>query len=144
SERILILVHEDMQMAGLLGRYLDGYKIVSTDQPESAVRMIEEVQGLALLMPNTSSIPMKPYDALTIRVPLPNQRETAGGFNVHGSLGKPVTRQDLLAALARLPSVPRRVLIVDDDPDIGRLFNRMLRPQPGVEEILIAHSGGEA
>lgn len=144
SERILVVVHDDAQMANLLGRYLDGYRIVSTDHPETGVRLVEEVKGVALLMASDGPVATIPSDALTLRVPLPSQREAAAAFGVHGVLGKPVTRQDLISALMRLPSVPARILIVDDDPDIGRLFNRMLRPYPGVKEILIAHHGAEA
>jgi signal transduction histidine kinase/CheY-like chemotaxis protein len=144
SERILVVVHEDAQMASLLERYLDGYRIVNTDQVEAGVQLVEEVKGLALLMPSDGPTATVPHDVLTLRVPLPSWREAAVAYGVRGILGKPVTRQDLLASLARLASVPARILIVDDDPDIGRLFNRMLRPYPGVEEILIAHHGAEA
>jgi signal transduction histidine kinase/CheY-like chemotaxis protein len=144
SERILVLVHEDAQMTSLLGRYLDGYKIVGVDTLEAGAELVEEVKALALLVPSQLTATTAPNDALLIRLPLPDSQEEAASYGVYGLLAKPVVRQDLLAALSRLPSVPNRVLVVDDDPDVGRLFSRMLRPQPGMKEVLIAHSGSEA
>ncbi len=144
SERILVLVHEDPQITSLLGRYLDGYKIVGVDEFEAGMRLVEEVKALALLVPSQTVAAAAPNDALLIRLPLPDRQAASAGYGVYGLLGKPVARQDLLTALARLPAIPGRVLVVDDDPDVGRLFSRMLRPQSGIKEVLIAHSGTEA
>jgi CheY-like chemotaxis protein len=41
-------------------------------------------------------------------------------------LPKPVTRDDLAAALDRLPQRPKTALLVDDDPHVVRLLGRML------------------
>lgn len=144
SERIVVVVDEDTQTTGLLRRYLDGYKVIGVEDCEDGIQLVEEIKALALIIPQSSAHVAEASEALTIRMPLPNARTAANHFGVYGLLGKPVARRDLVAALTRLPTMPARVLVVDDDPDVGRLFSRMLRPQPGVGEVLAACNGEEA
>ena len=59
-------------------------------------------------------------------------------------LVKPVTRADLLAAIRSVDGPVRRVLIVDDDPDVLQLWARMLRLQDPTLEIVTASDGREA
>jgi hypothetical protein len=137
SERILVVVDEDAHTASLLRRYLDGYKIIGVATYADGVRLVEEVKALALVVPNSiqchssmsgvkddchadgigvEGAPKSVREALTIRLPLPNARVASAKYRVFGLLGKPVARHELVGALARLPSIPKRVLVVDDDP----------------------------
>jgi signal transduction histidine kinase/CheY-like chemotaxis protein len=144
SERILVVVHEDEQVPLLLKRYLDGYQVIGVKCLEEGIRLAEEIKALALVVTDcVQEIVLRP-EVLTIRLPLPTVHSVAALRGVSGLLGKPVARHELLAALERRPTAPARVLVVDDEPDMVRLFQRMLRPQPGVQEILGAYNGDEA
>jgi two-component system KDP operon response regulator KdpE len=59
-------------------------------------------------------------------------------------LPKPVTREDLAAALARLARLPKTALIVDDDPHVVRLVGRMLRTLDPDLHFYEAFNGQEA
>jgi CheY-like chemotaxis protein/two-component sensor histidine kinase len=61
-----------------------------------------------------------------------------------GYLIKPVTRQKLRQTIQEINTPLRRILIADDDPDVLRLFERMLHAVDPVTEIIKAHSGQEA
>ncbi|MBI2218760.1 MAG: response regulator [Candidatus Rokubacteria bacterium] len=55
---------------------------------------------------------------------------TVGGFRVHDILLKPVTEEDLLAALRRVHAAPdasRPIIVVDDDAAALKLAERVLR-----------------
>ncbi len=68
----------------------------------------------------------------------------ARSLGVLGYLVKPVRRQDLARAIAALEVPPRRVLIVDDDPDALHLFGEMLRACDDSLEIVEAGGGRAA
>jgi CheY-like chemotaxis protein len=67
----------------------------------------------------------------------------AGEGHVHYLL-KPVHRADLAAAMDALGEDIRTVLVCDDEPDILRLFLRMLGGLPRPYRILTAANGAEA
>jgi CheY-like chemotaxis protein len=61
-----------------------------------------------------------------------------------GYLIKPVSQAALVQALKALGRPVERVLIVDDDPEVVRLFARMLRAHDPELAILTAYTGAEA
>lgn len=75
---------------------------------------------------------------------IPPAVETRRTPDVADYLIKPVTRADLSAVLASLPAPVRRVLVVDDDPDVRQLFGRMLADLADGLEITTAAGSEEA
>jgi CheY-like chemotaxis protein len=61
-----------------------------------------------------------------------------------GYLIKPVTRTDLERAMQAVDGSVRRVLVVDDDPDVLQLFSRMLHVCDSTLEIATVSSGKQA
>jgi len=61
-----------------------------------------------------------------------------------GHLIKPVTCADLEEAIQAVGKPVRRVLVVDDDPDVLRLFRRMLQVCDSTLEVATACSGEQA
>jgi signal transduction histidine kinase/CheY-like chemotaxis protein len=57
-------------------------------------------------------------------IPTPTNRAHAAGALEY--LVKPVTRADLIAVLALVPTPIKRILVVDDDVEVQRLLTRML------------------
>jgi CheY-like chemotaxis protein len=82
-------------------------------------------------------------DVPVVRCPLPSSLRAAESMGVRAILSKPVSRDELLAAVDRLDSPVRRVLIADDDPEMVRLFERVLSSRLSPQECLAAHTGSE-
>jgi CheY-like chemotaxis protein len=72
---------------------------------------------------------------------LPSASRLGLALGVADFLSKPVDREELLKAFARLPRSPETVLIVDNDPNVVRLFERMLRADYPALRVLAAYDG---
>jgi signal transduction histidine kinase/CheY-like chemotaxis protein len=57
---------------------------------------------------------------------VPTQRYAMEEAGVADYLIKPILRENLTAAIARLPGLVQRILIADDDPDMQNILTRML------------------
>jgi CheY-like chemotaxis protein len=110
---------------------------------DEGIRLAEEIQAVALLIDNTEEREIS-TTTMVIRCPLPNTQSVATDLGVEELLVKPVSRHELLAAVDRLNHPIERALIVDDDPEVVRLFRRMLRTRVPVHNILEAYNGAEA
>jgi len=75
--------------------------------------------------------------------PLPSSRHLGTLMGATDYLPKPVGRNDLAGALARLTPAPQTVLVIDDDPHIVRLISRMLRSISATLRVLEAFGGEE-
>lgn len=75
---------------------------------------------------------------------IPNEQQRAEDAGALGYLIKPVTREKLKEALLSAGRPVKRVLVVDDDPDVLRLFAQTLRLLSGTIEVMTASSGSEA
>ena len=75
---------------------------------------------------------------------VPPQARRAVDFGALGYLIKPIRRTTLEEAIRSAGKGVRRVLLVDDDPDVLRLFTRMLRVCDEGLEIVTASSGRQA
>jgi len=144
SERIIVVVHDDPHIASLLQRYLDGYRVVGATDMEEGVALAEDIRAIALVTDAGKSPPVSPGDVLIIHCPLPSGRRAAMALGADDFLVKPVSRQELWEAINRLGRPVRRVLIADDDPEVVRLFRRMLRTRIPVRGCLEAYNGEEA
>ncbi len=144
DERLVVLVHEDPQTGALLQRYLRNCRVAVAPDIEAALAMAEELQAVALLT-DPAHAPTHPDISLpVISCPLPSGRQAAAALGAQDLLVKPVTHEDLLEAIARLQRPVRRVLIADDDPNVVRLFRRMLQTRLPADACLEAYNGEEA
>jgi len=144
SERIIVVVHDDPHTASLLQRYLDGYRVVGVTDVEEGVALAKDIKALALMTDAEKPPPALSGDALIVHCPLPSGRRAAIALGADDFLVKPVSRQELWAAIDRLGRPVRRVLIADDDPEVVRLFRRMLCIRIPVQDCLEAYNGEEA
>jgi signal transduction histidine kinase/CheY-like chemotaxis protein len=142
SERIVVTVHEDPRIAPLLQRHLDGYRVVGADDMTEGIALVEELKALAMIVDGEGPLPAVAGRIPVIRCPLPSGQRAALAVGAEDLLIKPVSRDQLIAALDRLNRPLGRVLVADDDPDVARLFRRMLRNR--VAEFMEAHNGREA
>ncbi len=144
TERIVVLVHRDRGIATLVKRYLDGVQVVHAHAVAEGVELAHELAAVALLVDEAEPEPLPPCACLVVRCPLPSAQLTANALGAEEMLVKPVSRQELLDAVDRLERPIRRVLIVDDDAEVTRLFRRMLGGRVAVRDCLEAFNGAEA
>jgi signal transduction histidine kinase/CheY-like chemotaxis protein len=83
-------------------------------------------------------------DMPVIGCSVPPQLETALQAGAIDYLIKPVTRNDLEAAIRVTGRPVKRVLAVDDDPDVLQLWTRMLHACDGGMEVIGATGGAQA
>jgi CheY-like chemotaxis protein len=150
-ERIIIVVHPDLAVTNLLKRYLTGYQVIAVSDQEHGVAqgiaLANEVKALALITSaavDQATLPDHTANLLIIHCALPDTRQVVSQLGVDNILIKPVGRQELLAAVDALALPLHRILIVDDDPEVVRLFRRILRARVPVQNCLEAYNGREA
>lgn len=150
-ERIVIVVHPDLAVTNLLKRYLTGYQLIAVSDQEHGVAqglaLANEVKALALITSaavDQATLPDHAANLLIIQCALPDTRQVVSQLGVDNILIKPVGRQELLAAVDALALPLNRILIVDDDPEVVRLFRRILRARVPVQNCLEAYNGREA
>jgi signal transduction histidine kinase/CheY-like chemotaxis protein len=142
-ERILIVVSDDPNRANLIHRYLPDYRIARVAHLPEGIALAAESHADAILTdesigaaPSESKVPI-------IFCPLPSERREAIALGASDLLVKPISSADLLASVDRLNRPVQRVLIADEDPDLARLFRRVLRGRFDDDKILEAYHGDE-
>lgn len=147
----VLVLHDDPRAVTLLQRHVAGFEFVLVHSPEEARQVANEILPVAIIVDSAADIqPLDPPDhagpsvSLTlVRCPLPSARRLGLLLGAIDVLPKPVNREELRAALARLPAPVHTALIVDDDRDIVRLLARMLRSiDPGLK-VFEAFGGRE-
>ena len=137
-------------MQRLLVRYLDGVELVPVDSLADAIHELEQTPSQLLLVNDTNMGDrlqqierlQLPYSTPAILCSMPSADEYASSLGVADYLLKPVSREQLLGALAPFPG--NKVLLVDDDPDVLRLFRRMLVSTERKFQVLRAKNGPQA
>ncbi len=149
----LIVVEEGKALSRLLARYLDNAELVPVVSIEEALETIAAFPAQALLV-NEASVGESlerieneialPFGLPVFVCSLPGVGDAADSLGAVDYLIKPISRDDLLAALDRLGNEVNTILIVDDEPDVLRLFRRMLASAGRSYRVLRASSAGQA
>ncbi|MCS7055560.1 MAG: ATP-binding protein [Thermoflexales bacterium] len=143
-ERFIVVVNADARVSEVVQRHLSGCRVLHAPDSEAGARLAAEVKAIALLLDHDAPLPRTPAETFIVQCPLPDRREIALRLGVRDYLTKPILRHELSRALEQLPARPRTVLVVDDDPKMVRLLQRMLCAHAGVQTIIAAHTGAEA
>ncbi len=149
----LIVVEHGNALSRLLARYLDTAELVPVASAEAALEAVAAFPAQALLV-NAASVGESlerieneialPFGLPVIVCSLPGPGDAADSLGVHDYLIKPISRDDLLGALDRLENMVKTILIVDDEPDVLRLFRRMLASTGRNYRVLRASSARQA
>jgi CheY-like chemotaxis protein len=152
--RTLLLLDQDAAIARMLEQRLDDYQIVPVGDVAEVARLVDELHARAVVVNpawrkqsrqqmselrrqlGDSSLPV-------VFCPLVSERRLGESLGVVEYLTKPVTREALMALLERLGEGVRRILVVDDNPQMVRLLSRMLQMAEREYEILRAYDGQE-
>lgn len=149
SARAVIVVHPTPEeVTLLLKRHLDNYEVIGASSWAEATRLAEDARPVAFVcdkdVPEGLPEESPALDLPQIRCPLPKASLAAPDLGVRAFLVKPVARHELLAAVDRVGRRIDRVLLVDDDPAVTRMFRRMLTGRVAPRNCLEACDGGEA
>lgn len=148
-----VVVERGDSLQRLLTRYLDNTEIVPMNSLEEAIHHLSQVPAQALLVNNLfasatleqlSGPSRLPAGIPAIVCAVPGFHDVVDDLGISGYLVKPVSRVALLAALDRLGSQCRTVLVVDDEPEALRLFRRMLISSSRGYQVLDATDGQQA
>jgi CheY-like chemotaxis protein len=85
-----------------------------------------------------------PQDLPVIGVSMPGSLRAAQSLGIENYMIKPVLREQLLEAIAKLDRPVHKVLIVDDDPQLVELVSRMLQSASRDYDSRAAFGGAEA
>jgi signal transduction histidine kinase/DNA-binding response OmpR family regulator len=147
--RMVVLEH-GQTLQRLLTRYLAPVELIAVDSWEAARAALAQTPSQLLLVNETSvgltlqqlEAERLPYNTPLIVCSVPGAQDYALALGASDYLVKPVGSEQLLAALA--PFRQRKVLLVDDDPDLLRLFRRILAGSAHEYQVLRAQSGAQA
>lgn len=150
SRQCFVVLDDDPAVFQLFNRYAKRHRALNAQTVEQAVDMVASLRPTALVTGNEQALdafaaapPGAPYQTAIIHCPMPSGRRTMQSLGVSDYLVKPVSRDSLSAALRRLDRRPHTGLVIDDDPDIVRLYSRMLVEYDGIETVWQAYSGSE-
>ncbi len=148
-EQTLVVAGEE-GAAQLLRRYLDGVRVLPAADGEAArqLALAERASAVVLVAPPGdgvwgqaaklgATLPGLPVGVCSLR-----SEESLPGVSAY--LLKPVTQERFLAALAALGDGVHSVLLVDDDPEVVRLLDHMVRLAPRAYRVLRAYGGAQA
>lgn len=105
--------------------------LLGTADPQALLDVTRDVQGLSDGTP-------------IIACSIPRSLDRARVAGAVGHLLKPVRRSDLELAIGSLGQHVRRILVVDDDPDVLKLFGRMLKILQADVDVVTVTNGSEA
>ncbi len=150
--RVVVLDRGDT-LQRLLSRSWDGVEIQACVSLDEAIQELARTPSQTLLV-NARSMGAA-IEQLSQSVALPNGTpmivcsipgaiEAASALGVADYMVKPVTAEALLAALERLGLQSGTVLIADDEPDLLRMFDRVLTGSGRGYRVLRAGDGRQA
>lgn len=150
--RLLVLERGEV-LARLLRRHMADKEIVSVGSLEEAIEEMNHVPAQALVINNPSvgstldslreSAPL-PRETPIIICTVPGMREAAEALGAADYLLKPISQDKLLAALDRLKLKGNSLLVVDDEPEVARLFLRMFAAAGRHYQVLRATDAEQA
>jgi len=149
TEPVVLVLHDDLRVLPLLRRYVPGYQYQLAETAEQARAVIRQALPAAAIMDTTwAAHSIKdiaelglPPELLLIKCPLPSARRLGALVGAVDYIAKPVSREDLSNALARFGKPPETVLVIDDEPDLVRLIERMLKADHPSLRVLEAFGG---
>jgi signal transduction histidine kinase/DNA-binding response OmpR family regulator len=152
--RTLLLLDQDATVLEMLERGLEEYRIVPVEDLSQVAELARELRAQALVINSAYRAQLGRrilelrrrlnHHALpVISCPLVGTQQLRQALDVKDYLVKPITREALLASLDRAGEHVRRVLIVDDDPQMVHLLSRMLEIAGRGYQVRCACNGRE-
>ena len=147
-EKRIMIVDPDEAVTAFFTRYLKSQTVATCHDEDEALRALREFEPNVLLLAQGHRYQRlrqkiaQNYPALNlITLPMPSGRATIRQRGVTDYLVKPVSRAMLLKVLAQFGDDLRSIMIIDDNRDILRLFERTLHSLDADYTIRAADNG---
>jgi DNA-binding response OmpR family regulator len=152
--RTLLLLGEDALVAHRLEQTLETYRVVPVAEPDQVPSQAADLHAVAVLanpLRNRQGWERlrqlgQGWGECTVPVilcPLLDEHRLSEDLGVADYLIKPVSQRALRTVLERLGEGVRRILIVEDDPQMVRVLMRIIGSDPRGYEVVCAHDGAE-
>jgi signal transduction histidine kinase/CheY-like chemotaxis protein len=148
-----VLLEPDDTLHRLFVRYMENVELVSVRTIDDAIEEVRKkpVQALIINVPSLNDEPEMvekighlPFGTPVMTCWVPGKEEAARELGVVEYMIKPIERDDLLRVVQRVGDEVRQILLVDDEPEILRLFIRMLSTAERPYQIIQAQTGMRA
>lgn len=146
-----VIVHNDPGIIRLLGRYIEGYRVIGLPDETEVFRLTEEMHPAAIVTTPQLAQAVRDqvwrtaYDVPIITCAMPQVVGKDQFAGVIAYLVKPIAPEALGAVMRQVEREGETtVLLVDDDPDAVSLLERMLTLIPRPYRILKAYDGAQA
>ena len=148
-----ILVEPEDTLHRLFLRYMENVELVSVRSIDDALVEVRKkpVQGLVLNIPSLNDEPELvekighlPFGTPVLTCWVPGKEEAARELGVVEYLIKPIQHADLMRVVEKVSPAVNKILLVDDEPEILRLFIRMLSSSGRSYQVLQASNGVRA
>jgi len=144
----LVLCDEMGSLSEELRRYADRLQLVEAHGVEGAAEALQACPANVVmlnvrpadLIAQTEAAGRLIDDTPIVACSIPPRIDAALRAGACGYLTKPVSYEELGQVVSALDVPVRRVLVVDDDPDVVRLWERMLKAHDGA--LLVSHALG--
>lgn len=144
-EQTVILIGEDQHARAALQRYFDNHTLLLAPSIPAAMEKARETQAVALLADvNQPTLENLSSGITVIHCPLPDSRTAASLLGVAEMVIKPFSSAQLHAAIRRVNRRVEHILVVDDDPEMVKLIQRILYLFLSEGRLRDAYSGEEA
>lgn len=152
KQRILIC-DETGDLCAALAHYSDEIEFIDTRnlaqaeqelQQKTADLVVLNADPPAKLWPLVEQAKAGIADIPIIACSFPPQINWASKAGISNYLVKPVTRSELIQAIQAVDRPVRKILIVDDDPEVQLLLTRMLTTEEDSFEISVVSGGRQA
>jgi signal transduction histidine kinase/CheY-like chemotaxis protein len=127
----------------LLQHHFEGFRFQNAPDLGEGISLARQVRAVAVIadIPESGLPPESPVPI--VHVPWPTRAQAAASLGAREILTKPVSNEHLLRAVKSLAGPDGRILIADGDPELVRLFQRMLRAQYPVQNCPEAFNAEE-
>lgn len=145
-----LVVHDDPGIVRLLARHIEGYRVVGIAGEQEVIALTEELHPRAIVTTPQLATHIEDqlrgmsFDVPIVTCVMPRMEENHLE-GIVSYLVKPVEPETLAAVMRRVERDGEMiVLLVDDDPDAVRLWERMMTAIPHPFHILKAYDGFQA
>jgi len=150
EEWSILVQDEDAAITQLFQRYARAHTIKASHSVQNSVALAEVSRPASMVVaddqydPAMADLIWKNSPATTLIVcPMPSGRRAMKAYGLADCLVKPIVRQSLVDAIARLAAPMHKVLVIDDNPDVVRMLRRMLFSIDTTLQVYEAYSGKE-
>ena len=148
-----VVLEEGQTASHLFERYLGEVEVVQVDQVDAMLGYLASstVQLLAINHPEGARIQSElvasnrlPFGLPVVSFWLPGSADMATSLHVRRYLIKPVSKEALLNAIEEIGGQAKKILLVDDNPELLQLFGRILSSSEKKYQVLRASDGQQA